>query len=346
MRLRRTAAAAALAIVTASLGVAPVGAAPSNQDIAQVEAQVSDLQGQAEAAAQAWNRSRDQLAASQARLAALHSRAAGAAASYQSVARNLGSLVSTMYRTGSIDLDVQALFSDNPSQFLQEMTALQQVGSTQLTELKRIRASRLSLQQAQSAVRAEQAVANKYIAQAAQNKREAYARLAKATALLNSLKASQRASLLARQRAQVAASARSAALAASSLRAATAPISARALRVVQYALSKVGDRYVWGGSGPIAFDCTGLTMMSYRQIGISLAHDGYTQRRETRNVPRNQVRPGDLVFFFGHGLGHVGMYIGNGRFVHAAKPGTGVIVSSLSEPYYAARLSGFGRVIG
>jgi cell wall-associated NlpC family hydrolase len=262
------------------------------------------------------------------------------------VAKNLSSLVGTMYRTGNVDLDVQALFSDNPSQFLQEMSAIQQVGNTQLVTLKRIRASRLNLQQAQAAVRAEQAIGNKLIVQAAQNKRTAYARLARATALLNSLKASQRAALLARQRAQVAASAKSAAVAASSLRAATAPMSARALRVVQYALSKVGDRYVWGGSGPVAFDCTGLTMMSYRQIGISLAHDGYTQRRETRNVPRSQVRPGDLVFFFGHGLGHVGMYIGNGRFVHAAKPGTGVIVSSLNEPYYSARLTGFGRVIG
>ncbi len=313
--------------------------------IAQVEAQVSDLQGQAEAAAQEWNRSRDQLAASQARLRALRGRAAGADASYRAISKDLNSLIGTMYRTGSVDLDIQALFSDNPSQFLQEMSAIQQVGSTQLITLKRIRASRLSLQQAQAAVRAEQATANQLIAQAAANKRAAYAKLAKATALLNSLKSTQRAQLRARQRAQLAASARRARQAAVGLRTPTAQVSARALRVVQYVLSKVGDRYVWGGSGPSVFDCSGLTMMGYRQIGISLAHDAYTQRRETRNVSRSQARPGDIVFFFGHGLSHVGMYIGHNRFVHAAKPGTGVIVSSLSQGYYSARLSGFGRVI-
>ncbi len=346
MRLRRVTAALVLVALAANLAMPSANAAPSGQNIAVVEAQVSDLQGQAEAAAQAWNRSRDELVASQSRLKALRGRAADAAASYQAVSKNLGTLIATLYRTGNVDLDIQALFSDNPSQFLQEMSAIQQIGSAQIVTLKRIRASRLTLQQAQSAVRAEQSIANTLIAQAAQNKSAAYARLARATALLNSLRSSQRAALRARQRAQLAASAKSAALAAASLRAAAAPLSARARRVEQYALSKVGDRYVWGGSGPVAFDCSGLTMMSYRQIGISLAHDAYTQRRETRNVSRSQARPGDLVFFFGHGLAHVGMYVGNGRFVHAAKPGTGIIVSSLSEAYYAARISGFGRVIG
>lgn len=344
MRFTRRGTATAVAVLALAL-IAPPSMAAHSPGIGQVEAQVSDLQGQAEAAAQDWNRSRDQLAASQARLRALKGRAASADASYREVAKNLSAIVGTMYRTGNVDLDIQALFSDNPSQFLQEMSAIQQVGNTQTVMLKRILASRLSLQQAQAAVRAEQVTANRLIAQAAANKRAAYAKLAKATALLNSLKSAQRAQLLARQRAQVAASARSARKAAAGLRTPSTQISARALRVVQYALSKVGDRYVWGGSGPSAFDCSGLTMMSYRMIGISLAHDAYTQRRETRNVPRSQARPGDIVFFFGNGLSHVGMYIGNNRFVHAAKPGTGVIVSSLSESYYAARFSGFGRVI-
>jgi cell wall-associated NlpC family hydrolase len=85
-------------------------------------------------------------------------------------------------------------------------------------------------------------------------------------------------------------------------------------------------------------------MMAYRQVGVSLSHYSMAQWSQTKRVSRSQLRPGDLVFFF-RGIRHVAMYIGNNNFVHAASYGSGVIVSSLSESYYRARLSGFGRVI-
>jgi cell wall-associated NlpC family hydrolase len=106
--------------------------------------------------------------------------------------------------------------------------------------------------------------------------------------------------------------------------------------VVGIALSYVGVPYVWGGSTPSGFDCSGLVMYAYAQVGISLPHSSYAMWNMGVPVPENQLQPGDLVFF--NGLGHVGLYIGGGEFVHAPHTGTFVQVSSLgSDSYVGAR---------
>jgi peptidoglycan DL-endopeptidase CwlO len=90
-------------------------------------------------------------------------------------------------------------------------------------------------------------------------------------------------------------------------------IGAQALR---HALTRLGAPYIWGAAGPHAFDCSGLVMWSYAQVGISLLHFTGDQWNEGVHIPRSQLQPGDLVFFFAD-LGHVGMYIGNGMMVDA-----------------------------
>ncbi len=102
--------------------------------------------------------------------------------------------------------------------------------------------------------------------------------------------------------------------------------------VVSYALSQLGVPYVWAGSTPGGgFDCSGLVMWSYAQIGVSLPHSSYAMMGMGVSVPKDELQPGDLVFF--EGGGHVGIYIGNGEFVHAPHTGTVVQVSSLSGSY-------------
>ncbi len=107
-------------------------------------------------------------------------------------------------------------------------------------------------------------------------------------------------------------------------------------RVVAYALAQVGDRYVWGASGPSAFDCSGLTMRAYAQVGISLPHSSSAQFGSGRHISRGSLQPGDLVFFYSP-IHHVGIYIGGGMIVHAANPGEGVTTAPLdSMPYSGA----------
>jgi len=111
--------------------------------------------------------------------------------------------------------------------------------------------------------------------------------------------------------------------------------------VVGVALSQLGTPYVWGGGAPGGFDCSGLVMWAYAQVGVSLPHSSYAQYGYGVPVSRDQLQPGDLVFF--DGLGHVGIYIGGGQFVHAPHTGTVVQVTSLSG-YYAGNLVGARRV--
>ena len=100
--------------------------------------------------------------------------------------------------------------------------------------------------------------------------------------------------------------------------------------VVAIALQYLGVPYVWGGASPsTGFDCSGLTMYVYAQVGVSLPHYAAAQFQMGVPVPRDQLAPGDLVFF--NGLGHMGMYIGGGQFIHAPQTGDVVKISSMSE---------------
>jgi cell wall-associated NlpC family hydrolase len=112
--------------------------------------------------------------------------------------------------------------------------------------------------------------------------------------------------------------------------------------VVGVALQYVGTPYVWAGASPAGFDCSGLVMYAYAQVGVSLPHSSYAMWGIGTPVPRDQLEPGDIVFF--DGLGHVGIYIGGGEFVHAPHTGTVVQVSSLDDGSYAASYVGARRV--
>jgi cell wall-associated NlpC family hydrolase len=118
--------------------------------------------------------------------------------------------------------------------------------------------------------------------------------------------------------------------------------AAMSQRVVAYAKRFIGVRYVYGGSSPRSgFDCSGFVRYVYAHFGVSLPHSSYAQFGDGRRVARGSLRPGDLVFF--DGVGHVGLYVGNGRFIHAPHSGTRVQVTSLAG-WYSSRFSGARRL--
>ena len=111
--------------------------------------------------------------------------------------------------------------------------------------------------------------------------------------------------------------------------------------VVGIAMHYLGVPYVWGGSTPRGFDCSGFVMYVYAQIGVSLPHSTYAMYAMGVPVSRDQLQPGDLVFF--SGLGHMGLYIGGGQFIHAPHTGDVVKISSLSG-YYSSAYVGARRI--
>lgn len=114
-------------------------------------------------------------------------------------------------------------------------------------------------------------------------------------------------------------------------------------RMVSYAKRLIGTRYSWGGGSPrTGFDCSGFVRYVYGHFGISLAHSSFSDFWRGRHIGRWAMRPGDLVFF--DGAGHVGIYVGHGRFIHAPHSGTVVRISTMAG-WYSSRFDGARRLV-
>jgi cell wall-associated NlpC family hydrolase len=111
-------------------------------------------------------------------------------------------------------------------------------------------------------------------------------------------------------------------------------------QALRFAEEKLGDPYVWGAAGPSSFDCSGLVLWSYAQVGISLDHFTGDQWNEGEHISRSQLQPGDLVFFFAD-ISHVGMYVGNGLMIDAPTFGQPVQI----QPVFWSAFVGAVRII-
>jgi len=112
------------------------------------------------------------------------------------------------------------------------------------------------------------------------------------------------------------------------------------------AQSRIGAPYRYGGAGPDAFDCSGLVTYAHRQIGVAVPRTAAQQFAAATPIERNELRPGDLVFFRldGRDVSHVGIYAGDNRFVHAPQRGGNVRMASLDEDYFNRSFAGAGRL--
>lgn len=112
-----------------------------------------------------------------------------------------------------------------------------------------------------------------------------------------------------------------------------------AQRVVDEAMKYIGTPYRYGGSSPSGFDCSGFTSYVYRQLGVSLNRTAAGQASNGVSVSKSELLPGDLVMFntTGSGIGHVGIYVGNGNMIHSPQPGRSVCVESINSSYYGSR---------
>jgi cell wall-associated NlpC family hydrolase len=117
--------------------------------------------------------------------------------------------------------------------------------------------------------------------------------------------------------------------------------------LISYAYNFIGKPYVWGAEGPKSFDCSGFTKYVYNAFGVSLPHYTGSQIGEGSSVTRKNLKQGDLVFFNTDGVSvsHVGIYVGDGEFIHASSGSHKVTVSNLGQSYYSSAYVGARRIL-
>jgi len=363
---------AAIAIVVAGLGLGtPAATAEPTKTIPQVQAEIDALEQDAANAAEAWNEARARQATIERRIETLRVRIAAAEAAYGKVAGAVNDMARAAYASGGIEPSLQALLADDPANFLEQTAALDQVARSQGTSLRRTESARLVLAQLKLQLAQQEVAAKAASSDAAAQKALVADKLAQAQTVLASLKAADRARLAALQAAKRAASEKAARAARERASRNVSrgsnggndngggnggggsnggggnggSPSSRARIAVAYALAQVGDRYVAGADGPNSFDCSGLTMAAWRRAGVSLPHYSFSQYAVTQHISRSELRPGDLLFYFGGSAHHVAMYIGGGMMVSASNPRDGVEIIAAWGPWYGDRYSGAGRVV-
>ncbi|MFF3751144.1 NlpC/P60 family protein [Streptomyces sp. NPDC002018] len=331
--------AATLAIAGAATAAA--SAAPAHTDPrltpAQIKADVDGLYEQAEAATERYNGAKEKAEAARASLTELRDEATRRTDLLNASRDALGSIAAAQYRTGGLDPAVQLALSSKPDDFLERAGLAERAGARQAAMVTGIRKELASIAQLRTRADSRLGEFEARRSELARHKATVEGKLDSAQRLLDRLTAAERAQYASgaaggpEGRQDGAYAARTGLGAAGS--AATAP-GARAATAVAFAYGALGKPYVWGATGPGAFDCSGLTQAAWRAAGVSLPRTTYTQINAGQRVTRDRLAPGDLVFFFS-GVSHVGIYVGGGQMIHAPRPGSAVRLAPIGQMPFA-----------
>lgn len=249
----------------------------------------------------------------------------------------LSRIAVSQYTSSSMGQGLDLLFSTDPSRYLSDAGVLDMVSRKYAQQLRdfalkkqNVEATQLVVEDKTSLLKAERAKLNRQVSDAKKD-------LAAAQKILNSLKREDR-ERLAREEA-----AREDKILSDSKKYAQSykGDNTRGSIALKYALAQVGDVYVWAAAGPTRWDCSGLTMRSFQEAGVSLPHSSRIQIKYGKNISSSSLKPGDLLFF-GKPISHVSIYMGGGKMVQAPRPGKRVEVVNFTKmfgkkPFVGAR---------
>jgi cell wall-associated NlpC family hydrolase len=346
----------------------PSSVASKQAQAQSVMAQIQSLDASLEHAIEAYNLANEKLKAIRADLRENREELAIAKGNLKRAQRALASRVVAIYTSGESDSTLDVLVgSRSLADLVEGLEAVARVSEQDTHVLGDVRKFRTQVQRRRAQLKHARARQAQLVAERAASKASIENRLADRQRLLSSIRTEiaeiraaerRRQAELARQaRARAAApqplipelasaesSAAEAEATASPVEAPAAlpaPAPSRYGGVVGIAMQYLGTPYVYGGASPSGFDCSGFVMYVYSQIGVSLPHNAAAQYGSGTPVDRSQLQPGDLVFF--NGLGHNGIYIGGGSFIHSPHTGDVVKISGMSG-WYASTYVGARRL--
>lgn len=308
------------AFVAIGLGVA-TPSATAEPDLATVKKQVEKFDHLAEQASERYNDARVMLAETRTRLRALNADLDRQEKVVATMRQQVATLVVDQYQGDALSTTSQVMLSNDPDAFLDNLNAVSAYNNQRGQVMKEFSTELVRLELRKDAVTAEAKRLSALKKKLAAERAEIQDKAAKAQALLDDLEAEARAKLL------------------SGGWSGDVPdvdASGRAAIAVRFAMAQVGKDYVYGATGPNAYDCSGLTMRAWGAAGVGLPHSSNAQQGSGTPVSESELRPGDLVFYYSP-VSHVDIYIGNGLVVGAQNPRDGVRVVGLhSMPYSGA----------
>jgi cell wall-associated NlpC family hydrolase len=302
---------------------------------AQLKSKIDKLYHDAEAATETYNGVKEKSERTKKSLDSLRDEAARKTERLNAARRSLGSMAAAQYRTGGVEPAIQVALTSDPDRYLERaaiagragerQSAKVQGAQRQLAEITRLRGA---ASQRFTELADEQGELKK-------QKAKIQEKIAGAEELLSRLGVDDRARYAAQDGHGAGAGGGDRADRASAERAelprgGTRAPNARASQAVSFAYGALGKPYVWGATGPSSFDCSGLTQAAWRSAGVALPRTTYTQINAGQRVSRSQLAPGDLLFFYS-GITHVGLYIGDGRMIHAPRPGAPVRIAPIDQ---------------
>ncbi|MEU3353362.1 NlpC/P60 family protein [Streptomyces sp. NPDC037389] len=339
----RTAATLALAGAATATVLEGTGHAAPAPTPAQARAQVARYYQQAEVATEQYNGVKERSDRARSVLAGLQDEAARKTERLNAARNALGSFAAAQYRGGSMPTSMRLLLSTSPDRFLESASLADRAGQGQAAAISRVRQELLDVQRVRTTAEARLAEIRREESALAAHKRTIEAKLDRARQLLSELPAEEATAIrtdagtgVARvaDTAKASVAKGSEAVGSEAVGEVARAVSGRAARAVAFAYSALGKPYEWGATGPSAFDCSGLTQAAWQAAGVSLPRTTYTQINAGRRIARDRLAPGDLVFFYS-GISHVGLYVGDGKMIHAPHPGAPVRVAPVDEMPFA-----------
>lgn len=323
---RRTATIVVLACALTVTGGPPAGAEPvTPTDLTQVRAELEDLYHDAEKATERYNATEEKVARQRKRVRTLEVRVARTEERLSRLQKRAGAVARAQYRGGGLPTEVQFVLAGDPDRALDDAARAGQAHRATRSLLTALETTRADLRDRRDDADATLERLRKNRRDLSSHRKKIEERIAEARLVESRLAAEQRRELEELER-RVAERSHAEWVDTGVLDGPGAEAGAAGRAAIDYATRQLGKPYVWGAEGPDSFDCSGLTSQAWLAAGVAIPRTSQEQWRRLPRVPISDMRPGDLIIYFSD-ASHVSLYIGEGRMIHAPRPGRWVTVA-------------------